>query len=142
MQAANPSKPAWARAALVVLAISLASGCNSNSKEVPNMSADSTKQPAGRESDPNLYKNNAVMGVVTAGEKPVPGAVLTIVATGATVPLTPQGTYIVVLDPAELGTNTHELSFKAPGYKEQRHTVTIPSNKRIRLDVVLVADDQ
>lgn len=105
------------------------------------MSADST-QPTGRESDPNLYKLNAVMGVVTAGDKPVPGAVLTVVATGATVPLSAQGTYIVELDPKELGTNVHELLFQAPGYKDQRHTVTIPENKRIRLDVQLEPDDQ
>jgi len=90
------------------------------------------------ESDPNLYKLNSVMGEVKSAGKPVPGATVTIVATGEKIPIEDSGFYILVLDPAKLGKRPKELLFAAPGHTEQRHSVLIPENKQIRLDVELV----
>ena len=77
------------------------------------------------------------MGEVTSGGKPIPGATITIVKLNETVAVEDNGTFVLVLDPERLGTNTHELLFSAPRYKPQRHTVDIPANNQVRLDVEL-----
>jgi hypothetical protein len=91
------------------------------------------------ESDPNLYKRNSVMGEVKSAGKAVPGATVTIVATGEKFPVEESGFYIIVLDPAKLGKRPKELLFAAPGFAEQKHSVLVPENKQVRLDVELVA---
>ncbi len=97
----------------------------------------SQEQAGELESDPRLYKINSVIGEVTSKNLPIPGATITVVATEEEHAVAKNGTYVLELDPERLGSNTHELLFSAPGYKDQRHTVTIPQDKRIRLDVEL-----
>jgi len=96
------------------------------------------KASGGLESDPNMYKLNSVMGEVKSGGKAVPNATVTIVATGESIPVEAGGFYILVLDPAKLGKKPKELLFAAPGYAEQKHSVLVPENKQVRLDVELV----
>jgi len=101
------------------------------------MKAKQDKPGGTLQADPRLYKRNSVMGTVTAGGKAVPGATVTIVATGESFPVESGGSYIVVLEPAKLGLAAKELLFAAPGYVEQRRTVSVPENKHVRLDVEL-----
>jgi len=96
------------------------------------------KAGGGIESDPGFYKLNSVVGEVKSGGKAVPGATVTIVATKESFPVEASGFYILVLDPAKLGKRPKELLFAAPGYAEQRHSVLVPENKQVRLDVELV----
>jgi carboxypeptidase family protein len=121
-----------ARAAL--LALLLCCGCGPDRREDPNMNADPNP---GLRSDPRMYKINSVMGEVTAGGQPIPGATVTVVQTDEKIAVSESGTYAVVLDPVRLGTDTHELLFAAPGHKDQRRKVTVPANNRVRLDVEL-----
>jgi hypothetical protein len=122
---------------LVLLALTLASGCSSNRNEDPSMGTDPAKKGTGLESDPYFYKLNSVTGRVMAGGKPVKGAAITIVRANEKVPIEADGVYVLVLDPARFKSDTHELVFSAPGYVEQRITVTIPANNQVRVDVEL-----
>ncbi len=127
MQLASHSNPR-----MVVLALAFLSGCSPGHQEDPNM------KPTGLEADPHFYKLNSVTGsVLGAGDRAVPGATITIVGANERVPVEPSGVFVLVLDPKRLGTDTHELLFSAPGYEDQRHTVKIPTNNQVRLDVVL-----
>ncbi len=92
----------------------------------------------GLQSDPGFYKLNSVVGEVKSAGKAVPGATVTIVSTQESFPVDAGGFYILVLDPAKLGKRPKELLFAAPGYAEQRHSVLVPENKQIRLDVELL----
>jgi len=115
------------------------SGCGtSNDKPDSMKSKQDNKASGGLESDPARYQLNSVMGAVKSGGKAVPGATVTIVATKESFPVEASGFYILVLDPAKLGPRPKELLFAAPGYAEQRHSVLVPENKRIRLDIELV----
>lgn len=96
----------------------------------------------GFKANPVTHKRNAVIGAVTFNDRAIPGATITIVQTSESIPVRESGAYTVVLDPEKLGTNTHELVFSAPGYKDERRTVTIPEWERIELDVELVPEDQ
>jgi len=113
------------------------SGCGTSNDKTDSMKQDNNAS-SGMQSDPRLYKHNSVMGAVKSGGKPVPGATVTIVANQESFPVGPGGSYILVLDPAKLGSRPIELLFAAPGYAEQRHSVLVPENKQIRLDVELV----
>ena len=95
----------------------------------------------GLEADPQFYKRNSVLGTVTSGGKPVPGATITIVKSGEEHPVNETGTFVIVLDQESLGTRQHELAFSAPGFAEKRETVYVPMNKQVKLDVVLEAAD-
>jgi len=123
--------------ALLSLVMLAMSGCGTSNDKIDSMKQDH-KPSGGLESDPKLYKLNSVMGEVKSGGKPVPGATVTIVASQETFPVEASGFYILVLDPAKLGKRPKELLFAAPGYAEQRHSVLVPENKQIRLDVELV----
>jgi hypothetical protein len=121
---------------MVLLAMMLSCGCG-HDRQDPNMKTDPTRQPAGLESDPQFYKLNSVMGEVTSGGKAIPGATITVVKLNETVAVEKDGTYVLVLDPERLGSDTHELLFSAPKHKPKRHTVTVPANNQVRLDVEL-----
>jgi len=115
------------------------SGCGTSNDETNSMKSKQDNKASGTlQSDPELHKPNSVMGEVKSGGKGVPGATVTIVATGESLPIDASGFYILVLDPAKLGKRPKELLFAAPGYVDQRRSVLIPENKRIRLDVELV----
>jgi hypothetical protein len=122
--------------ALLALVIMGMSGCGTSNDKADSMKQDN--KASSMQSDPKLYKLNSVMGEVTSGGKAVPGATVTIVATKESFPVEESGFYILVLDPAKLGKRPKELLFAAPGFVEQRHSVLIPENKQVRLDVELV----
>jgi hypothetical protein len=125
--------------ALLSLVMMAMSGCGTSNVKTDSMkSKQDNKASSGMQSDPKLYKLNSVMGEVKSGGKAVPGATVTIVATTESFPVEASGFYILVLDPAKLGKRPKELLFAAPGYAEQRHSVLVPENKRVRLDVELV----
>lgn len=92
----------------------------------------------GLQADPRFYKLNSVFGEVTSGEKAVKGATITLVATKEVFPVEASGFYLLVLDPAKYGKRPKELLFSAPGYTEQRHSVSISEDMQTRLDVQLV----
>ena len=95
-------------------------------------------QPSGElESNPDVYQLNSVRGAVLADGAPIAGATITVVATGAEFPVSEAGTYLIVLDPEELGARHHELRFAAPGHEPQTHVVRIPENGQTRFDVEL-----
>ncbi len=121
--------------ALIMLAVG---GCGTSNETNSMKSKQDVKASGGLESDPNMYKLNSVMGEVKSGGKAVPNATVTIVATGESIPVEAGGFYILVLDPAKLGKKPKELLFAAPGYAEQKHSVLVPENKQVRLDVELV----
>src|SRR3974390_1808008 len=124
---------------LLSLLLMTMSGCRISKDETNSMnSKQDNKAGGGLQSDPNMYKLNSVMGEVKSGGKAVPGATVTIVATGESSPIEDSGFYLLVLDPAKLGKQSHELLFAAPGYAEQRHAVWVPENKQVRLDVELM----
>ena len=123
--------------ALLSLVMMAMSGCGTSNDKTDSMKQDK-KASGGLESDPSLYQLNSVMGEVKSGGKAVPGATVTIVATKENFPVEAGGFYILVLDPAKLGKRPKELLFAAPGYAEQRHSVLVPENKQVRLDVELV----
>ena len=115
------------------------SGCGTSNDDTSFMNSNRDSKPSGTlQSDPKMHKLNSVMGEVTSGGKAVPGATVTIVATGEHFPVEPSGFYILVLDPAKLGKRPKEILFAAPGYAEQRHSVLVPESKQIRLDIELV----
>jgi hypothetical protein len=114
------------------------SGCGTSNETNSMKSKPENKASGTLESDPGIYKLNSVMGEVKSQGKAIAGATVTIVATGEKVPIEASGFYILVLDPAKLGKRPKELLFAAPGYAEQKHSVLIPENKQIRLDVELV----
>lgn len=123
-------------ALIVALAVS---GCNTSDDETNHMKSKPDNKPdRAMQSDPKMYQLNSVMGEVKSGGKAVADATVTIVATGEKFPVEAGGFYILVLDPATLGKRPKELLFAAPGYEEQRHSVLVPENKQIRLDVELV----
>ena len=124
---------------LISLVMMAMSGCGTPNDEANSMKSKQDNKASGvLQSDPQFYKHNSVVGGVKSGGKAVPGATVTIVATKESFPVDPSGFYIVVLDPAKLGHRPIELLFGAPGYVEQRHSVLVPENKQIRLDVELV----
>lgn len=96
----------------------------------------------GYKANPLTHKRNAVLGAVTFEDRAIPGATITIVQTNETIPVRESGSYTLVLDPAKLGTNTHELVFSAPGFKDAHRTVTIPEWEAVELDVELVPADE
>lgn len=115
------------------------SGCGTSNEDGNSMNSKRDGKPGGTlQADPKMYKLNSVMGEVTSRGKAVEGATVTIAATGEKFPIEPSGFYILVLDPAKLGKRPKELLFAAPGYAEQRHSVLVPENKQIRLDVELI----
>jgi hypothetical protein len=125
--------------ALLSLVMMAMSGCGTSNYETDSMKSKQDKKASGdMQSDPGFYKLNSVVGEVKSGGKAVPGATVTIVATGESLPVEAGGFYILVLDPAKLGKRPKELLFAAPGYAEQRHSVLVPENKQVRLDVELV----
>ena len=127
------------RTALLSLVLMALSGCGTSNVETDSMKPKQDNKPnGGLQSDPRMHKLNSVMGEVKSGGKAVPGATVTIVATKESFPIDASGFYMLVLDPAKLGPRPKELLFAAPGYAEARHSVLVPENKQIRLDVELV----
>ena len=125
--------------ALFSLMLIAMSGCGTSDHNSEAMKSNPGNQASGTlQSDPGFYKLNSVVGEVKAGGKAVPSATVTIVATQESFPVDAGGFYILVLDPARLGKRPKELLFAAPGYREQRHSVLVPENKQVRLDVELV----
>ena len=113
-------------------------GCGT-SNNTDSMKSKQGNKPSGTlESDPNMYKLNSVMGEVKSAGKAVSNATVTVVITGEKFPVEASGFYIIVLDPAKLGKKPKELLFSAPGFADQTHSVLIPENKQVRLDVELV----
>jgi len=114
-------------------------GCGTSNDETHSMKAkQDNKASGGLQSDPGFYKLNSVVGEVKSAGKAVPGATVTIVATKESFPVEASGFYILELDPAKLGKRPKELLFAAPGYAEQQHSVFVPENKQVRLDIELV----
>jgi hypothetical protein len=126
---------------LGVIPLVVVGACVTESPENTTMGSNPKQQPAGNlESDPFFYKLNSVMGEVTSGGRPVPGATVRIVKTSESFPVEASGSYVIELDPERLGGRRHELAFSAPGYVEQRHFVLVPENNQTRLDVELVPE--
>jgi hypothetical protein len=124
---------------LAGLVLALVGACATDAPENNDMAKSPSGEPAaGLQSDPHFYKLNSVMGVVTSGGKPVPGATVTIVKTNESFPVEATGSYVLVLDPARLGGRRHELAYAAPGHVEQRHFVYVPDNNQTRFDVELL----
>jgi hypothetical protein len=129
--------------ALLSLVMMVMSGCGITEDKADSMKSEqSNKSSGGLQSDPKFHKLNSVVGEVKSGGKAVPGATVTIVATKETIPVEPSGFYVLVLDPAKLGKRPKELLFAAPGFAEQRHSVLVPENMQVRLDVELVPSIQ
>jgi hypothetical protein len=120
---------------LAVFAALCLCACNAATDEDASMKA--KPQGGDLQADPFFYKRNSVICEVMSGGKPVPGASVTIVATGETFPIGTSGVYVLVLDPAKLGKRPHEIAFKAPGYVEQRRSVLVPEDKQIKLVIEL-----
>jgi len=124
---------------LLSLVMMAMSGCSTSNDETNSMKSKQDSKASGTlETYPRFHKPKSVIGAVMSGGKAVPGATVTIVATGESFPVESSGSYVVVLEPAKLGKRPKELLFAAPGCVEQRHSVLIPENKQIRLDIELV----
>jgi hypothetical protein len=123
---------------LAGLVLVLVGAGKTDAPEKNDMGTPADKPAGGLQADPRFYKLNSVMGVVTSGGKPVPGATVTIVKTSESFPVEATGSYVIVLDPERLGGRRHELAYAAPGCIEQRHFVYVPENNQTRHDVELL----
>jgi hypothetical protein len=135
----NPMQRRMLSVAGLLLMMTAMIGCGTSNDEMSSMKSKQDHKPSSAlETYPPFHKRNSVMGAVMSAGKAVPGSTITIVATGESLPIESSGSYVLVLDPAKLGKRPKELLFAAPGYVEQRHSVLIPENKQVRLDVELV----
>jgi hypothetical protein len=123
---------------MLLLVLALAAGCGGTREEAePEADNAPVPQGGGLQSDPQFYKLNSVVGQVTTGGKAVSGAKVKHVASGKVFDVLDNGTFVIVLDPKELGSNKHELEISAPGCRSVKRKIEIRENNQVRMDVEL-----